>query len=178
MAQPSRSPFHCGGRSATEQTVTRLTTRLRRRYTASMVLDHADRSEVHAFELGPGDRFHKILVSDEIQFEREPGTVSALVFFVILRAHGLYDIIHLHKIFEGEKLRSRSVQEKDGVSSAQIDSEVAAVRDVFSAGIRAKTGYAIRWNELDLAGVTGMKEQVSLIRAWGLIKVISDEWNG
>jgi hypothetical protein len=123
-----------------------------------------------AFVLAEGDRFYKILVSDDIAFEYPPNTASNLTFFVIRRAHGLYDIVHVMKTYEAEKCIRRSVNSKLGVKGTSIESEVASIQSVFSTAIKAQSGITLRWHTLDLADVEDTKEQVRRIQQWGRVR--------
>ena len=125
-----------------------------------------------AFVMEADDRFHKIITSGDIRFTEGDSSVSIITFFIVRRVLGFFDIFIVHKVFLPSDEVSRTVQSKLGLRQSAVDREVAKIRDVFGAAVTAATKVRIDWKELDLAGVTGRKQQLKLIRAWGGVKVL------
>ena len=71
-----------------------------------------------AFVMEADDRFYRIIVSDGVRYESEPGAETVLAFFVIRRGSGLFDIANVNRTFSRGKPVSRTVQAKNGIWTA------------------------------------------------------------
>jgi hypothetical protein len=119
----------------------------------------------------PNDRFHTIISSDPIRYSFHPSHETVITFFIISRASGVFDIIHILKTYDGDQCVSRKVQEKPGIKAARIFSEIAAIKELFSTRISNATGMVISWNTLSLYDVPTIDEQCRMIKAWGRVGV-------
>lgn len=117
-----------------------------------------------------GDRFHRIMVSDDIAFENDPA-VAVLACFSIRRATGVFDIVFVHKTYRGEEVVGKSVQEKTGISHQRIEDELVQVRTAFTGAIESLTGISVTWNVLDLSRAQNDAEHIRMIREYGCFNV-------
>lgn len=124
-----------------------------------------------AFIMEPNDRFHTIISSDPIRYSTHPTHETVITFFIISRASGHFDIIHILKTFDGEVCISRKIQEKPGIKGDRIFSEIATIKELFATRISNATGMVITWNTLSLYDVSTIKAQVKRIKAWGRVGV-------
>jgi hypothetical protein len=127
--------------------------------------------EEAAFVMEASDRFHRIIVSDGVRYEKDQDAETVITFFLIRRASGGFDVVNVNKTFKGKRCVSRTVQGKKGVPASRIADEIDAVRIGFALGIEKATGYKLKWHELDLSDVQDQAEQVARIRAWGRVGV-------
>jgi len=128
-----------------------------------------------AFVMEPDDRFCRAIVADPVRYAQpQPEAETLLAFFVVRRAVGTFEIVHITRTFLEGKLASRNVQTKPGIPASVIDEEVDNVRIGFALGVERATGYKLRWHELDLSGVTERDEQVAQLREWDKFGVWQD----
>ncbi len=113
-----------------------------------------------------GDRFHSIIAADPIRYELSPEAESIMVFFVIARASGDYEIVHVLKTMINGVLASRNIQVKSGIPPDMLEEEVDGVRIAFALTVEQHTQYKLKWNELDLSDVAAA-EQPQRIQKWG-----------
>ncbi|MDD5520165.1 MAG: hypothetical protein PHI84_05025 [Kiritimatiellae bacterium] len=124
-----------------------------------------------AFKMKKDDRFHKIIISDHVLFELYPETETIITFIIIRRAIGIFSIVNILKTFQKGICVSRSVQDKKGITTQNIDAEIDRIQKDFTQGVQAQTNYQLHWDALDLSRTTDKKEQLERIRKWGKLKV-------
>jgi len=130
-------------------------------------------SREDSFIMGDGDRFHSIIVSDTVRFDTITSAEAVITFFAIRRANGSYEIVNVNKTYANNKCISRNVHEKTGISAETVGDEINNLCTNVSVGVKQGTGITLKWHTLDLSGIEDIKEQISRIRAWNRVGVIS-----
>lgn len=125
-----------------------------------------DEKAAPAYVLKPGDKFHAILACEPVRYEGNP-TTTTLVFYAILRANGLAEIVSVMRSIRRGRIVSEHKQTKPDIPLDRVDAELSLVTGGFTNIIEEASGHRLTWHRLGLADVPDGAEQVRRMREWG-----------